>query len=152
MNMRRTAPSIFAGVALCLGLAMPVAAQPAPGSSGAPNYPAWTGNAYPLAQHLQVMLLNSDQTALSMAQTAQQSATSAAIKQLAADVASERTRDIATLRSAYSKRYGQTPPARPAPQRIRPVRARNDGRLRIGERLWPGHDEKWPRIIGQPAK
>ena len=116
-SMRRTAPSIFAGVALCLGLAMPVVAQPAPASSGAPSYPSWTGNAYPLAQHLQVMLLNSDQTALSMAQTAQQSATSAAIKKLAADVASERTRDITTLRSAYSKRYGQTPPARPAPQR-----------------------------------
>jgi uncharacterized protein (DUF305 family) len=63
------------------------------------------------------MLLNSDQTALSMAQTAQQSPTSAAIKQLAADVASERTRNIATLRSAYSKRYGQTPPVRPSPQR-----------------------------------
>src|ERR1035437_730977 len=116
MNMRRGILLNFASIALCLGLAVPVAAQPKPASSGAPGYPSWTGTAYPFAQHLQIMLLHFDQAALSMAQTAQQNATSVTIKKFAARVASERSRDIAAVRSAYSERYGQAPPAWPSPQ------------------------------------
>lgn len=115
MRMRRTVLTFAAG-ALFLGLAVPVAAQPTPASSSAPGYPTWTGTAYPLAQHLQIMLLHFDQAALSMAQTAQQNAKSNTTKKLAAEVASQRSRDIAVLRSTYSKRYGETPPAWPSTQ------------------------------------
>ena len=115
-NMRPGTLLNFATIALCFGLAVPGAAQPAQTSPGAPRYPSWTGRAYPFAQHLQIMLLNFDQTALSMAQTAQKNTKSATVKKLAMQVASERSGDIAAIRSAYDKRYGQAPPAWPSPQ------------------------------------
>jgi uncharacterized protein (DUF305 family) len=62
------------------------------------------------------MILHLDDAALAIAREAQQTAKSESTKKLAASVVAERTSEIATIRSAYDKRYGQAPPAWPTPQ------------------------------------
>lgn len=93
-------------------LTAPSLAQP----TSSPGYPNWTGTSYPFEQHLSIMLLHFDDTALAMARTAQEAAKSASVKHLAATVIPELTQAIDAMRSAYAKKYGQQPPAWPNPQ------------------------------------
>lgn len=88
-------------------------AQPTSSPSG---YPGWTGASYPFDQHLTIMILHLDDAALAIARQAQQTAKSESTKKLAAGVVAERTSEIASIRSAYDRRYGQAPPAWPTPQ------------------------------------
>lgn len=112
MNVPKLA-SFISILALTSALTGTAFAQPAPTPRA---YPSWTGATYPFEQHLSIMLLHLDDAALAMARTAQRDAKSAGTKLLSSKVIAERTRDIAALHSLYTQRYGQEPPAWPAPQ------------------------------------
>jgi uncharacterized protein (DUF305 family) len=101
-------------VAFVAALTGPSAANTTPSASE--GYPHWTGASYPFAQHLTIMMLHLDDAALAMARSAQQSAKSDSVKKLALDVIAERGRESATTRSAYTKKFGEAPPAWPTPQ------------------------------------
>lgn len=106
---RLTTAIAFASMLTGPSVAQPTATAPS-------SYPNWTGAPYPLAQHLTIMLLHFDDAAIAMGRAAQQNAKSESVKDLAAAVITERTRDIDATRSVYTKQYGQAPPAWPTPQ------------------------------------
>ncbi len=109
MKHRILAP-IFVAAILAVGWAVPSSAQSAAPPARA-GYPQWTGSGYPVARHLEVMLLQFDNAALNMAQAAQRSATNANVKGLAGEIIAGRSRELTAMRSAYEKQYGAAPPA-----------------------------------------
>jgi uncharacterized protein (DUF305 family) len=111
-------PSLFlrlaSAAAFVVALTGPSVAQTTPPAPQ--GYPHWTGASYPFAQHLTIMMFHLDDAAVAMARSAQQSAKSDSVKKLAGDVIAERARESATSRSAYTKKFGEAPPAWPTPQ------------------------------------
>lgn len=101
---------IFAAVVLAMGSALPSSGQSMAPTAQA-RYPQWTGAGYPAERHLAVMLLQFDNAAVNMAQAAQRNATNANVKRLASEIVAQRSRELTTMRSAYQKQYGETPPA-----------------------------------------
>lgn len=100
--------SILTLTALAATSFVPAFAQ---STSPTQRIPAWTGAMYPPDRHIFVMLLHFNDAALAMAQAAQKSTTKDNVKNLAADVIAQRSRDLTTEQAAYRAQYGQAPPA-----------------------------------------